>query len=150
LNPPAAVRSVTTPALRRRAPRRRVLALGALPAAAGLAFACGGVIAPPPPATAPAVSEVVVVPGAPITVAARAARGLQEQSFTTRRFSSDSTWAYRASDDVAARLRYTMPSRDSTRVLIEMWGQCPDRRPCLRADLFALVARMSTAEPPPQ
>ena len=113
-----------------------------------LAAACGRVIAPPPPSDPPAASQEAMVPGVPITIAGRAARVLQEYGFTTRRFSSDSTWGWRANEQVAARLRY-MPSRDSTRVLLELWGRCMDARTCMRGDIATIFARLAEQEAPP-
>jgi len=113
------------------------------------AGACGGVIAPPPPSSPPATAQEVVVPGVPITIAARAARALQDYGFVTKRFSGDSTWAWRRTDQIAARFRYTMPSRDSTRVLLELWGECPDSRTCMRGDIAVLFSRLTAEEGPP-
>jgi hypothetical protein len=116
------------------------------------AAACGRIIAPAPPESMPLLSFETRVAGAPVTIAARGARALYDFSFVTRRFGSDSTWGYRASDSTHARLRYTMPSRDSTRVLIEMWGgRCESGdRQCLRGDLGALVQRLAAEDAPPQ
>jgi len=91
-----------------------------------------------------------VVPGVPITIASRAARALQDYGFVTKRFSSDSTWGWRGNDQIAARLRYTMPSRDSTRVLFELWGPCPDPRTCMRGDMAVIFAHLTAEEAPPQ
>jgi hypothetical protein len=114
-----------------------------------LAVACARVMAPPPPDTAPVVSEETRVVGAPITVAARAARTLQDYGFATKRFSSDSTWGWNANSKTAARLRYTLPSRDSTRVLLELWGKCERRQTCMRGDVAAIFARLAEEEAPP-
>lgn len=94
--------------------------------------------------------RIVVVAGAPISVAAKSARALQDAGFATRRFSSDSTWGSRAADGKNARLRYTLPSRDSTRVMVELWGTC-DRggRGCLLGEFVRLVAALTTEEQPP-
>ena len=127
--------------------RSRLLVVGALAAAA----ACGRIISPPPPSNAPDVSHEVVVQGTPIVIAARAARTLQDYGFNTKRFSQDSTWGFRKADSINARLRYTRPYTDSTRVLIEMWGRCQDRtRSCFIGDLRVLLAGLQTEEGPPQ
>ena len=123
----------------------RTLALALLLAT----LACGHVIAPPPPDTAPTVSEETRVAGAPIAIAARAARTLQDFGFSTKRFSSDSTWGWNATSQTAARLRYTLPSRDSTRVLLELWGKCQQPRTCMRGDVAAIFAALSQEEAPP-
>ena len=93
---------------------------------------------------------MVVVPGVPIVVAARAARTLEGGNFVTRRFSSDSTWGFRKNGSVSARLRYTAPSSDSTRVLLELWGACEDRHGCLRGDLAEILRGLTTEDGPPQ
>ena len=115
-----------------------------------LAAACGRIISPPPPSNAPDLSHEVVVQGAPIVVAARGARTMQRYSFNTKRFGPDSTWGFRAADSINLRLRYTRPSDDSTRVLIEMWGKCPPRQRCFQGDLMVLLAGLATEEGPPQ
>lgn len=126
--------------------RLRGLALFA--AASLFIAACGRVQAPSPPASEPGFQQEVVVAGAPITVAAKAARTLARFAYNTRRFGSDSTWAYRAVDRINVRLRYVMPSRDSTRILAEYWGVC-ERRGCLQAELAGLVAGITAEEAPP-
>jgi hypothetical protein len=90
-----------------------------------------------------------VVAGTQIVIAARAARVLQDYGFTTKRFSDDSLWGLRATDNIAARLRYA-PRADSTRVLVELWGKCQDPRSCMRGDVTVILARLSEAEAPPQ
>jgi hypothetical protein len=117
--------------------------------AAGILAACGRVISPPPPSSPPAASQEATVPGAPITIAGRAARVLQDYGFVTKRFSSDSTWGWRGNDRIAARLRYTLPSRDSTRVLLELWGACADSRTCMRGDIATIFARLTAEDAPP-
>ena len=113
--------------------------------------ACAGAIGKQPPAEAPAYSQIVVVPGAPIVIAAKAARLLQDAGFATRRFSSDSMWASRAADNMSGRLRYTMPSRDSTRILVELWGKCErGGRGCFLGEVVRLVSGLTTEEGPPQ
>lgn len=111
--------------------------------------ACACVIAPPPPDTPPITVLQEVISGVPVFVAAKAARALNDYDFVTRRFSSDSTWGWSARGQVAARLRYTSPSRDSTRVLVELWGPCR-RTGCLRADGLAILAKIKTEEAAPQ
>ena len=125
------------------APRlSRVLAVATLAVAA----ACGRIIAPPPPSNAPEVALELMVPGVPVTVAARGARTLQTYSYNTKRFGPDSTWGFRAADSINARLRYTRPHNDSTRVLIEMWGKCRERRRCFEGDLRVLIAGLQSEE----
>ena len=117
---------------------------------APLAAACGHIIAPPPPATPPQISEVATIPGHPAVVAARAARTLADRGWTTKRFGSDSTWGWLKADSAAMRLRYTHPSEDSTRILVELWGRCPaDARCRLRGELGALLMVLESDEPPP-
>ncbi len=111
--------------------------------------ACSQVIAPPPPSGRPTVQVEALVSGAPITVAAHAARVLQDFNFTTKRFSSDSTWGYRAEGPTSARLRYTRPMDDSTRVLLEFWGKCSTDRLCTRADALGFIRQLSAEEGPP-
>ena len=125
--------------------------LVALALAAAVA-ACGRIIAPPPPTSPPALSETFMVAGHPATVAARAARTMQEYNYATRRFGSDSTWGWRAADSIAARLRYVRPSSDSTRVLVELWGHCAkgEANGCLAGHLKLLHAAMETDDAPPQ
>ena len=115
------------------------------------AIACGTIIAPAPPPTRPSLGLVAMVPGPPIVVAARAARTLQQYSFTTKRFSSDSTWGYRPADSTHIRLRYSLPRSDSTRVFVEYWGRCReggDR--CLRGLHEVIVFGLTVDEGPPQ
>lgn len=115
------------------------------------AAACGRVVAPPPPTGQPSASEVGMAGGPPVVVAARAARQLQDMGFTTRRFGSDSLWGRRAIEDMNARLRYVSPYRDSTRVLVELWGPCPaNQRDCLRREARMILAALNTEEAPPQ
>ena len=132
--------------------RRHVLVPATLLAAAGLALAaCGRVISPPPPARTPQVSHVVTVVGAPVVVAARAARTLQDYGYVTKRFGGDSTWGYRGADSIAARLRYVRAATDSSRVLIELWGKCPrDQADCLHGHVVVIVTGMTAQEAPPQ
>jgi hypothetical protein len=114
------------------------------------ASACAGALAKAPPETEPALTRIVVVAGVPISVAAKSARALQDAGFVTKRFSSDSTWASRKVDNMNARLRYTLPTRDSTRVLVELWGTCEQGgRGCLVGELVRLVAALTTEEAPP-
>ena len=49
------------------------------------------------------------------------------------------------------RVRYAQPTRDSTRMFVQLWGRCVDReRPnCLRDELVFLVAGIQEAEAPP-
>ena len=113
------------------------------------ALACGRVVAPPPPSSAPDVSEVGQVAGDRMVVAARAARALADLTFNTRRFGSDSTWGYRGADKLAARFRYGRGIADSTRVLIELWGACSEDHRCNRADARAILERIRVEEGPP-
>ena len=136
------------PSPRPPAPRRALLVIAALLGSVA-AVACGQVVAGAPPSTSPAASEVVVVAGSPVVVAARAARTLRDHSFSTKRFGADSTWALRAVDTTAVRLRYTRPSDDSTRVLVELWGRCARQRACASGAIASLVEGMSTADAPP-
>ena len=115
-----------------------------------VAAACAGAVAKPPPSTEPAMQRIVVVAGVPVAVAAKSARTLQDAGFATKRFSSDSTWGSRAADKFNARLRYTMPTRDSTRILVEFWGTCEGGgRNCLTGELIRLVAALTAEEAPP-
>ncbi|MEJ7812948.1 MAG: hypothetical protein WKG32_21210 [Gemmatimonadaceae bacterium] len=115
-----------------------------------LVTACARVQAPPPPAGAPALSQELTVPGTRLAVAAKSARTLGDLSYTTRRFGSDSTWGYRAGEGLAVRLRYSMPSRDSTRLLLEFWGRCEERGvSCLRGELALLASAIVAVEAPP-
>lgn len=125
-------------------PRRLV---PAVVLAAAVGAACGRVVAPPPPSSQPVLVEQRIVPGVPVAVAARAARVFRDAGFITRRFGSDSTWAYRSDGPSAARLRYSRPADDSTRVQVELWLTCvaADRR-CGRAELATLVRRLNEVE----
>ena len=117
----------------------------------GAILGCGQVIAGAPPSTTPLLSREVTVPNSPIIVAGRAARALYGYQFITKRFGTDSTWGYRASDSTHARFRYRGTIGDSTRVLLELWGgKCaPDDRRCLQADFVALMTALVTEDPPP-
>jgi hypothetical protein len=133
------------------APRRAAHAALALVAAGLAVLACAGRIAPQPPLSPPAWSAVSTVSGTPIVVAARGARTLQRLSFSTRRFSSDSAWAYRGGDSIHVRLRYAQPTSDSTRALIELWGRCTNGSTrCLRGLHELLILGMNTEEAPPR
>lgn len=89
--------------------------------------------------------------GVPVAIAAKAARTLATYAYTTKRFGTDSTWGYRAVDDMSVRLRYTTPSRDSTRMLVEYWGRCERGGvACLRGELAALAAGITQEEATPQ
>lgn len=116
-----------------------------------LAFGCASRIAPPPPSEPPGLSDVVTVPGAPIVIAARAARSLQRFAYNTKRFSSDSTWGFRGTDKMSIRLRYVRASGDSTRALIELWSAepCPAGQACLRDEFAIMSSVLSTEDPPP-
>ncbi len=131
--------------------RHPVMRLAVVVIATALATACASrVQAPPPPASAPGFSEELVVAGPPVTVAAKAARTLGMFSYNTRRFGADSTWGYRATDRVNIRLRYVRPSRDSTRILAELWGTCErGGQACLRGEFAALAAGIRAEEGPP-
>ena len=121
-----------------------------LPLAILVAAACAGAVAKQPPETDAAMTRIVVVAGVPVSVAAKSARALQDAGFATKRFRSDSTWGSRAADNVNARLRYTMPSRDSTRIMVEFWGKCErGGKNCLVGELVRLVAALTTEEQPP-
>ena len=128
---------------------RRVAIFAA--ATLAVAAACAGAIAPAPPAGQPSTAEVGMTGGPPVVVAARAARRLQDMAFTTRRFGSDSRWGRRAPEDISARLRFVSPYRDSTRVLVELWGPCPPRqRDCLRAEARLILQQLNVEDGPPQ
>ena len=122
----------------------RVLVVATVMAAA----ACGRIISPPPPVNPPNLAHEAVVAGTPVVIAARAARVLSGFAYNTKRFGRDSTWGYRAVDSVHVRMRYTRPSNDSTRVLIEMWGRCRERG-CLRNDALSIVGALEADEAPP-
>ena len=115
---------------------------------AAAAVACGRVLAPAPPAGEPALSHDLMVAGAPIAIAAKAARTLGDLSYSTRRFGRDSTWGYRAADSIHVRIRYVAPSRDSTRVLLEYWGGCD--RDCLQQELARFATGLTAEEAPPE
>ena len=86
-----------------------------------------------------------------MVIAAKAARTLALFAYNTKRFGSDSTWGHRAVDDMQVRLRYTMPSRDSTRMLVEYWGRCErGGGACLKGEFAALAAGIMQEEPVPQ
>ena len=125
---------------------RRALALASVAAALG----CARALSSPPPAGQPAATRMVVVSGVRIVVAAHAARTLEGMNFATRRFSADSTWGFRKNDALSARLRYTSPSQDSTRVLLELWGPCENRGACLRRDIAEILNGLMTEDGPPQ
>ena len=130
---------------------RHAARLAVAAAAMAAVLGCGQVIAGAPPQTAPLIAREVTVPNSPIIVAGRAARSLYGYQFITKRFGTDSTWGYRASDSAHARFRYRPAAGDSTRVLLEMWGgRCAaDDRQCLRADFVALMTALVTEDPPP-
>lgn len=107
---------------------------------------CARVIATPPPSDTPAFSEVRVVAGVPVVLAARAARALQESGFATRRFGSDSIWGSRSAESAAVRLRYSRASDDSTRVLFEIWIPCGATTRCGRAESALFFARLRQEE----
>jgi hypothetical protein len=111
--------------------------------------ACAKVIAPAPPSSMAAVNQEARVVGPRITVAARAARALNTFGFTTKRFGSDSTWGWRGGDRVAARFRYANTGRDSTRVSLELWGNCEAKRPCRAIDADAILSRLDVQDSPP-
>jgi hypothetical protein len=121
-----------------------------LPIAILVAAGCAGAVGKQPPATEAEMTRIVVVAGHPVSVAAKSARALQDAGFATKRFSSDSTWASRAADNFNARLRYTMPNRDSTRIMVELWGKCErGGKGCLVGELVRLVGALTTEEEPP-
>jgi len=125
---------------------RALLALGV---AAALA-ACAGTVAPAPPSAAPSINVETMIEGKRVSVGARGARALQEFGFATRRFGSDSTWAYRGQSRTSARLRYAQSSSDSTRVLIELWLPCGAGYGCGRRDAMRLIARLQQPEASPE
>lgn len=112
---------------------------------------CARVQAPPPPTTEPGFSQEFTVAGVRVVIAAKAARTLALFAYTTKRFGPDSTWGHRAVDDIRVRLRYIMPSSDSTRMLVEYWGRC-DRGgvACLKGEFSALAAGIVAEEAVPQ
>jgi hypothetical protein len=128
--------------------RRWPLALGAALVAA---LACGRVVAPAPPSAASDTTLEGRAAGDPRLIAPRAARRLQDMGFTTRRFATDSLWGWRAQEQIAARLRYATAAGDSTRVLVELWGPCPEnRRGCLRREAMAIIGSLQEGETAPQ
>jgi hypothetical protein len=131
--------------------RRAFVPATVLVAACAAIVSCGRIISPPPPSNPPQVNHVVTVVGAPVVVAARAARTLQDYGYVTKRFGGDSTWGFRGADSIAARLRYVRAATDSSRVLIELWGRCPsDQEGCLHGHVAVLVTGMTAQEAPPQ
>ena len=111
---------------------------------------CGRVIAPAPPAQAPDTVAEGSIEGIPRVIGPRAARRIQDLGFTTRRFSTDSLWAWRAQEEISARLRFAPRSGDSTRVLVELWGPCPqNRRGCLRREAGAILSSLTGEEAAP-
>ena len=112
--------------------------------------ACGRIIAPAPPSATADASDVAMFSGAPIAIAARAARVLTDLSYTTKRFGSDSTWGFRATDSVHARLRYAPAGGDSTRVLLELWGRCGRETRCRSGDGAGVLLLIGQADPIPQ
>jgi hypothetical protein len=115
------------------------------------AVACGQVIAPAPPASAPVTTEEGRVAGDRRVIAPRAARRLQDLGFTTRRFSTDSLWGWRAQEQIAARLRYASAAGDSTRVLVELWGPCPaNQRGCLFREARLILGALAAEDAAPQ
>ena len=130
--------------------RRAAAVVGLVAGAAGVA-ACGRVIAPAPPSAAPDSVVEGRVQGIKTVIAPRAARRIQDMGFTTRRFSTDSLWGWRAPEQIAARLRFANGSGDSARVLVELWGPCPDnRRGCLRREALLILANLEGGEAAPQ
>jgi hypothetical protein len=120
-------------------------------AALGIVAACGRVVAPAPPPSAPDLFEQVTVAGVPTSVAAKAARSLGNLQYITKRFGTDSTWGWRSVDSIHVRLRYQRPSGDSTRVVAEYWGRCEERGPsCLRGEFILLASGIAAEEAPPQ
>ena len=120
-----------------------------LPALCSLLSSCARVVAPPPPSSAPDVSDVGHVAGDRVVVAAKAARTLADLTFTTRRFGSDSIWGFRAQDKLAARLRYGRGTADSVRIYMELWGSCAEDRRCNRYDVRAILERIRAEEAAP-
>jgi hypothetical protein len=119
-------------------------------AAAALVACVKGAVAPPPPATAPGFARDVEIEGHPATIAARTARALQRFAYTTRRFSSDSTWGYRATDQISVRVRYVTAPFDSTHASIEVWGKCHETGiRCLQNELVTIATAMAADEGPP-
>jgi hypothetical protein len=128
----------------------RWLALVALVGAAALA-ACGRVIAPAPPAGTPDTATEGRIEGIRSVIAPRAARRMQDMGFTTRRFSTDSMWGWRAQEQIAARMRFANAAGDSTRVFLELWGPCPEnRRGCLRREAQVILGSLIGGESAPQ
>ena len=123
--------------------RARTQALAGVVLAIAVAAGCGRVIAPAPPASAPDTITEGSVEGIPRVIGPRAARRIQDLGFTTRRFSTDSLWAWRAQEEISARLRFAPRAGDSTRVLVELWGPCPqNRRGCLRREAGAILSSL--------
>ena len=113
--------------------------------------ACGRVIAPAPPTAVPDTTREGRISGIPRVIGPRAARRLQDLGFTTKRFSIDSLWGWRAQEKMSARLRFASAPGDSTRVLVELWGPCPaNRRGCLRREAGAILASLEGEEAVPQ
>jgi hypothetical protein len=112
------------------------------------AAACSRIIAPPPPASPANTVVEHVVQGIPITVAAKSARALGDYGFVTKRFKSDSTWGWNKNRSLSARLRYTSPADDSTRIQIEFWGPCA-RPACFQRDAAILIRAIQAEEAPP-
>ena len=116
-----------------------------------VAAACGRVLAPSPPAEGPDTTLEGRVAGIPVVIAPRAARRIQDMGFTTRRFSTDSLWGWRAAEQINARLRFARGAGDSTRVLVELWGPCPgNKHPCLRREAATILANLEGGETAPQ
>ena len=130
---------------------RRMLRIAVAVATSVALAACSRVIASAPPETAPLIDHEIMVAESRVVVSARAARALYTYQFITKRFGTDSTWGYRASDSTHARFRYRPAQGDSTRVVLEVWGgRCEPRdQHCLRADVGALLTALVTPEPPP-
>jgi hypothetical protein len=126
-------------------------AIVAVAVAALVVAACGRVIAPAPPTGAPDTTTEGRIHGIKSVIAPRAARRMQDMGFTTRRFSTDSMWGWRAPEQISARMRFANGSGDSTRVLVELWGPCPDnRRGCLRREAAVILANLEGGETAPQ
>ena len=134
---------------RGRGARLTALALALL--GAGIGVGCGRVLAPAPPSGAPDTSVEGRVQGITLVVAPRAARRMQDMGFTTRRFSTDSMWGWRASEQISARMRFASGAGDSTRVFVELWGPCPgEKHPCLRREAAAILGSLHGEEAAPQ
>ena len=136
-------------AARRQARTRRLALVLALVGAVAPA-ACGRVLAPPPPTGAPDTMTEGRIEGIRSVVAPRAARRMQDRGFTTRRFATDSMWGWRAQEQISARMRFANAIGDSTRVFVELWGPCPDkRRGCLRREAQAILGSLVGGEAAP-